>query len=73
MSEACPCCREGGTDNGLDCVCVSMPDVYCELIPMAVSDIIMMFIKKKYWNWFEHPYLMWQFSRRMKRMNKNDY
>jgi hypothetical protein len=65
MTDSCPCCKDGGTDNWKDCHCENMPELFCELKEMSIWQIVAMLIEKKYWEWIKRPYLFWKFKRKM--------
>ena len=64
MTDTCPCCKDGGSDDYKDCHCEAYPDVYCELTPLGFIGTIKAIGRKYFWDWFHHPYLMWKFRRR---------
>ena len=66
MTNTCPCCKEGGSDDYKECHCEPYPDIHCKLTPLGFIDTIKAICNKYFWSWVHYPYLMWQFRRRTK-------
>lgn len=66
MTESCPSCKVGGSDDYKECHCEVYTDLQCELTELSYWQIAKMYISKFIWDWVERTYLMHQFRKKTK-------